>query len=252
MGQGQKSRIKPSSHIKNMKLTLELLSEDLGKTKMCLDHMKHLISTPLDLEVRKNSLRFIEKLCTLVQRTEDNYQHLESRIDSFSEAISELEKAVNESYKNINERFDFWLHDLGNNKQENLNFLEFFESIRSNETAYTYFLNRLVNDKNTILIGKSALVGNRKISDQSLAYSEYVEPPKKWLNPLKKIHYKLFKKPNKCVYHLFSPPRKDRNNGFYKGKGNLELKEYRPFKHDDSDQLLKILYDFINMHGIDY
>lgn len=242
-----KSKTKPSNQIENLKLTLELLTDDLDKTKMCLDNLKRLVFTPLDLEVRRNSLNFIDNLYVLLKRTEDNYKRLNSRIDNFSEATKELEQAVSESYKNINERFNFWLHDLANNKSEHLGFLELTDVIKSNELTYSYFLNRLVNINSYILIGKPI----SDLSNNCFTCSKYVKNSGKLSNPLKKIWYKLFKKPNKLVYYLFNIPRKDKMHGTFKAKDSLELKEYRPFNYDVPEQLLKILYDFINMYGID-
>lgn len=241
-----------SNQIKNMKLTLELLTEDLDKTKRSLEQLKRICSVPLDLGAEHNPVDFIDKLYTLTKRTEDNYQRMDLRIDNLSEKVNELEQAVSESYNSINERFNFWLHDIANNKSKSVDFLDFPRLIKSNGLTYAYFLNRLVND-NSILICKPVPSGiNRSdfVSNQSLAYSTYVKDSEKWLKPLRKIGHKLFKKPNKWVYHLFSSPRKAKKFGTFKGKDNIELKEYLPFKYDDPDQILKILYDFINMHGI--
>lgn len=246
------SKITPSNQIKNMKLTLELLTEDLHKTQMCLDQLKPLLSSPIDLGVERDSLDFIDNLYALAKRTEDNYQRMDSRIDNLSEEIEKLEQAVSESYNSINERFNFWLHDVANNKSESVDFLEFSRSIKSNGLNYVYFLNRLVGDNNILICMPIPAGINRLdfVSNQSLAYSKYVKNPEKWLKLLRKIWHKIFRKPNKWIYHLFSSPRKDRTVGTFKGKDNSTLEEYLPFKYDDPDQLLKILYDFINMHGI--
>ena len=251
MGQ-DRAKINPSNHIKNMEITLELLTEDLYKTKMCLDQLRRILSSPIDLGVERHSLDLIDNLYALAKRTEDNYQRMNSRTDVLSERINELEQAVSESYSSINERYNFWLHDVVNNKSESVTFPEFSRSMESSGLTYVYFLNRLLRG-NSVLICMPAPAGIGRsdfVSNQSLAYSIYVENPEKWLKPLRKLWHKLFRKPNKRVYHLFSSPRKDKSFGTFKGKGDLPLKEYLPFKYDAPDQLLKILYDFINMYGI--
>lgn len=246
-----------------MKIILELLIEDLHKIQASLDQLRRVISLPLDLGLERHSLNVIEELHALVDRTEDNYQRMNLKIDDILETVDELEQSVSESYNSINKRFDFWLHDVVDDRSESVAFLDFFLRMQSSGQTYAYFVNELAGG-NSILIcmpissyprfrRNSALATKTKGTDRSdsiLAFSKYVESPRKWLRPLRKLGHKLFKKPNKWVYHLFSTPRKDRTHGTFKGKEELLLKEYRPFKYDAPDQLSKILYDFINMHGV--
>lgn len=61
----------------------------------------------------------------------------------------------------------------------------------------------------------------------------------------------MFSAANKRVYHLFRDSPPNSTIGTFKERLSVSIPPYTPHRYNHPEQLTKVIYDFINVYGVD-
>ena len=245
-----------SESLKKTLLELDLLAEDFEKSNDFVDQIEHLIAAPLEFDMfQRKIVRLIENLKVITGRAAENHQYLTDTIeDTYGHAL-ELVNVIGETHASINARFKFWLHSFQTGDQaeeqkshELSNFSDFLDLCAEKPARYAYFLASFKSKP--LLICRYIPPDTEPPDDITYSFSSYVAPPSGSFRGLKKVWNKLFKSPNKSVFHLFRDSAPKSSVGTFKGRSSVLVGPYAPYQHSELNQLTKIIYDFINIYGI--
>ncbi|RKU10137.1 hypothetical protein C6502_11300 [Candidatus Poribacteria bacterium] len=245
-----------SESLKKTLLELNLLAEDFEKSDNFVDQIEHLAAAPLEFDISQRKIvRLIENLRVITGRAAKNHRYLVDTLEGTYGHALELVNAIGETHTSINARFKFWLHPFHTENQheeqksrELSNFAEFLDLLAEKPASYAYFL-ALFKSK-PLLICRYIPPDTEPQDNITYSLSSYVAPPSGSFRGLKRAWNKLFKSPNKSVFHLFCDSYPKSSLGTFKGRSPVLVGPYAPYQHSESDQLTKIIYDFINIYGI--
>lgn len=245
--------------LKKALLLLDLLVGDFEKSIGFLNQLEHFASAPLDFSTSQRKMaELIEGTREITERALDNYHYLSGNLKDiytiFTQTV-ESENAIGETHESINVRFNFWLHSFktenagdGEVSKEIQLFSEFIQLLSNGQSGYTYFLSSF--GVTYFLICQ--YVPLESSSEQfNLSFSTYVEPPGAPFKSLKRAWNKMFSAANKLVYHLFSDSPPSTAIGTFKKRLSVSIPPYRPHRYNHPEQLTKVIYDFINVYGVD-
>ena len=248
----------PSEALKKALLKLDLLVEDFEKSGSFLRRIEHFISAPLEFDILQEQVKhFTENLKTVTGRAVENHQNLAGDLEDIYRQTVELENAISETHESINSRFTFWLHSFqagsqgdGEVSQEVSSFSEFANLFAEKHVGYAYFLAPFGLAPLLICRYISLDADSEDSEPDTVQLSTYVAPPTGLFQALKRAWNKLFGSPNMSVLHLFHYSRLNLPIGTFKKRLLVLMKPYLPYRHSEPDQLPKVIYDFINIHGI--
>lgn len=245
-----------SESLKKALSELNLLAEDFEKSNNFVDQIEHLVAAPLEFDIfQRRIVRLIENLKIITDRAAENRRYLASTIeDAYVHAV-ELLNIIGETHASINARFKFWLHSFQTEDQheeqksrELSSLSDFLDLLAEKPARYAYFLASFKSKP--FLICQYIPPGTELPDNIAYSLSSYVAPPSGSFRSLKRAWNKLFKSPNKSVFHLFRDSRPKSSLGTFKGRSPILVGPYAPHQHSELDQLPKIIYDFINIYGI--
>ena len=245
-----------SESLKKTLLELNLLAEDFEKSDDFVDQIEHLIAAPLGFDIfQRKIVRLIENLKVITGRAAENHRYLADTIEDTYGHTLELINVIGETHASINARFKFWLHSFQTGDQseeqksrELSNFAEFLDLLAEKPASYAYFLASFKSKP--LLICRYIPPDTEPQDDITYSLSSYVASPSGSFRGLKKAWNKLFKSPNKSVFHFFRDSHPKSSLGTFKGRSPVLVGPYAPYQHSKLDQLAKIVYDFINIYGI--
>ena len=245
-----------SESLKKTLSELNLLAEDFEKSDNFVNQIEHLVAAPLGFDIfQRRTVRLIENLKIITERTAENHQYLTSTIENAYVHAIELLHIIGETHTSINARFKFWLHSFqtGDQRKEQQshelsNFAEFLDLLAEKPARYAYFLASFKSKP--FLICRYIPPDTEPETDITYSLSSYVAPPSGSFRGLKRAWNKFFKSPNKSVLHLFHNSRPKSSLGTFKERSPVLIGPYFPHQYSELDQLPKIIYDFINIYGI--
>ena len=245
-----------SESLKKALLELNLLAEDFEKSDNFLDQIEHLAAAPLRFDISQRKIvRLIENLRVITGRAAKNHRYLADTLEGTYGHALELINVIGETHTSINARFKFWLHSFRTGDQheaqqsrELSNFAEFLDLLAEKPASYAYFLASFKSKP--LLICRYIPPDTEPQDNITYSLSSYVAPPSGSFRGLKRAWNKLFKSPNKSVFHLFRDSHPKSSLGTFKGRSPVLVGPYAPYQHSELDQLTKIIYDFINIYGI--
>lgn len=248
----------PSEALKKALLGLNLLLEDFEKSGSLLNQIENFVSFPLESDMfRRKVMHLIESIKIIAERAIENHQYLADNLEDVYRQTVELEKAIGETHESIDVRFTFWLHMFGSDNPREAGmsrkistFSEFLNSLVEKHSSYAYFLAPFGSTPLLICRYLPLDANLKHFESDTLQFSAYVASPTGSLQSLKRAWNKLFKSPNKSVFHLFRNSRTNASIGTFKQRSSIRLQPYRPHRYNEPDQLPKIVYDFINLYGI--
>lgn len=245
----------PSEDLKQAQLRFDLLMEDFEKARSLLGQLERFISMPLDFNtLHRKTTSLIDGLRMVTERAIENYHYLAENLDDIYEQNVELENAISETHESINARFTFWLHSFwtgdaseGEVSRNVPTFSEFIQSLAEKESPYAYFL-APCGVTHMLICQSIPLESNPEALE--LHFSTYVDSPDGILQILQRAWNKLFRRPDRMLFHLFHRSRPQSSIGTFKQRSSAVISPYLPYRHNSVNQLPKIIYDFINVYGI--
>ena len=242
--------------LKKTLLELNLLAEDFKKSDDLVNQIERLAAAPLGFDIsQRRIVRLIENIRVITGRAAENHRYLADTIENTYGHALELINVIGETHASINARFKFWLHSFHTGDQheeqksrELSNFSEFLDLLTEKPVRYAYFLASFKSKP--LLICRHIHRDTEPQDNITYSLSSYVAPPSGSFRGLKKAWNKLFKSPNKSVFHLFHDSHPQSSLGTFKGRSPVLVGPYAPYQHSELDQLTKIIYDFINIYGI--
>lgn len=245
--------------LKKALLLLDLLAGDFEKSIGFLNQLEHFVSVPLDFKTFQRKMTdLIEGTREITERALDNYHYLTGNLKDiytiFTQTV-ESENAIGETHESINARFRFWMHSFrtenageGEISKEIQSFSEFVQLLSNEQSGYAYFLSPLGGTH--VLICQ--YVPLESSSEQfELHFSTYVEAPGTPFKSLKRAWNKMCGAANKRVYHFFRDSPPSSTIGTFKERLSVSIPPYTPHRYNHAEQLTKIIYDFINVYGVD-
>ena len=202
----------PSEDLKQAQLRFDLLMEDFEKARSLLGQLERFISMPLDFNtLHRKTTSLIDGLRMVTERAIENYHYLAENLDDIYEQNVELENAISETHESINARFTFWLHSFwtgdaseGEVSRNVPTFSEFIQSLAEKESPYAYFL-APCGVTHMLICQSIPLESNPEALE--LHFSTYVDSPDGILQILQRAWNKLFRRPDRMLFHLFHRSR---------------------------------------------
>ena len=245
--------------LKKALLLLDLLVGDFEKSLGFLNQLEHFVSSPLDFKTFERKMTdLIEGTREITERALDNYHYLSGNLKDiytiFTQTV-ESENAIGETHESINVRFKFWLHSYrtenageGKGSKEIQTFSEFIQLLSNEQSGYTYFISPL-GETHFLICQYAPLESSPEKIE--LHFSTYVEPPDTSFQSLKRAWNKMFSAANKRVYHVFRDSPPNSTIGTFKERLSVSIPPYTPHRYNYPEQLTKVIYDFINVYGVD-
>ena len=246
-----------SESIKTIQTTMELAAKDTRKYIEYLDQLDGLASSGLNFQqIQSKKTKIIYDLKRLAERTAENQETIaQITLEDMQRQIVDLEQIIGDMPSQIDERFVFYNFDLSNdvtlqvkNQFQVDSFNHLVELVQMPKWKYTYYhlefgpLNLLLCQYMPVTTQTSSL---------SIPVAKYSDPAKSFL---KSIQHRWGKSTpvKREVIHLFTPSehRLGLDMGALLQTEAREFSAYQPHKSDEAQQLPKIIYDFINMYGI--
>jgi len=248
----------PSESLKQIQTAIEISAKDLRLYMEYLDRLDVLTASGLNFQkVQEEKARLIYDLNQLIDRTIQNQEIISrSILDQIYQQVVELEQVIGEPTTQIDSRFMFYNFDLSNEillqvaeEYEVETFADLIDLVRMPKWHYAYFHLSLGNLH--LLICQYASSDN-PLQQLSIPVSSFIDPPGGVFDSLQR---RWGKQPpvKREILHFFTPsdqPAQYQKMGFPLETETWQIESYSPHAANQVDQLPKIIYDFINVYGI--
>ena len=234
---------------------MELAAKDTRKYIEYLDQLDGLASSGLNFQqVQFRKTKIIHDLKKLAERTAENQETIaQITLEDMQRKIVDLEQMIGDMPSQIDERFVFYNFDLSNdmtlrvkNQFQIDNFNHLVELVEMPKWKYTYYHLKF-GHLNLLLC--QYMPATTQMSSLSIPVAKYSDPANSFL---KSIQHRWGKSipVKREVIHLFGPSEQRLDMGALLQTEARNFSAYQPHKSDEAQQLPKIIYDFINMYGI--
>ena len=248
----------PSESLKQIQTAIEISAKDLRLYMEYLDRLDVLTASGLNFQkVQEEKARLVYDLNQLIDRTIQNQEIISrSILDQIYQQVIELEQVIGEPTTQIDSRFMFYNFDLSNEillqvaeEYEVETFADLIDLVRMPKWHYAYFYLSLGNLH--LLICQYAS-SDSPLQQLSVPVSSFIDPPDGIFDSLQR---RWGKQPpvKREVLHLFTPsgqPTRYQKMGLPLETETWQIEAYLPYAANQADQLPKIIYDFINIYGI--
>jgi len=248
----------PSESLKQIQTAIEISAKDLRLYMEYLDRLDVLTASGLNFQkVQEEKARLVYDLNQLIDRTIQNQEIISrSILDQIYQQVVELEQVIGEPTTQIDSRFMFYNFDLSNEillqvaeEYEVETFADLIDLVRMPKWHYAYFHLSLGN---LHLLICQYVSSENPLQQLSIPVSSFIDPPSGVFDSLQR---RWGKQPpvKREILHLFTPsdqPAQYQKMGLPLETETWQIESYSPHAANQVDQLPKIIYDFINVYGI--